>query len=420
MMHQFTMRDVPHEKNIFREKATDIEIQQSHSFEIKEQEASYTPRYQPSASQQSYQHEQVYEDPVPVIVLRIPGPQKYALHLQALLQQYLEIRAAQFIKALEEQERHGQLMHAQHYGAPQHQQYVPMISITPMYQQQQFYHQQQQQQQPQPQHGFQQYYQIHHGNSYQVPAGEQSYYQQSAVHQPSVQEYHQQVIQDYQSAQEYQQPPAEPEYQRPTEQEFHHGPTVQYQQEFPTSYINFVTPAYDQGEHHDHNEEPLQTSENYPSDKHTHVIFKKKKNRVRPSISYHKAQPIVVADPSAHEHHEQEDVHYQHQAESVQHSEQTEHASFAYTNNHNEYSAQAAVVAVTQRSHDPVNYHVIQPTLAPTHEEVRDRHNPKRMAPFTKEQFEKARRMMMSKSKKTRGSMRQEEMMKRPAGPKMS
>lgn len=405
MMHQFTMRDVPHGKNDYHEKATDIEIQQSHSFEITED--SYKPRYQSAASnQQNYHQEQVYEDPVPVIVLRIPGPQKYALHLQALLQQYLEIRANQFIKALEEQERHGQLMHAQHYGAQHHQQqqYIPMVSIAQMYHQQSpLYHQQHH-------NGYQQYYQIHHGNSYQVPSGEQSYYQQAAVHQPAaVQEYHQQAVQ-----QEYQQH-AEPEYQRPVEQEFQHAPQLQYQQEFATSYINFVTPAYEQGdlhqnEHHDHSDEPLQTSENYPSDKHTQVIFKKKKNRVRPSISYHKSQPIVVEDSSAH--HQQQEIHYQHKTESIQHNEQSEQQSYAYSNNHNEYTAPAEVVSVTQRSQSPVNYHVVQPTLAPTHEEVRERHHPKRMAPFTKEQFEKARRMMMSNSKKARTSMMPTEMKK--------
>lgn len=358
-MHQFTLQDVPEARSGYREKATDIEIQQSQSFELKE---DYQPDYRHSA-RQNYQQEQVYEDPVPVIVLRIPGPQKYALHLQALLQQYLEIRATQYIKALEEQERHGHLMHPQHYVSHAHQQmqYIPMIAITPMYHQQYY----QQQQVPQ-------YYQ--QTDSYQIPAGEQSYYHQSPTLQP--------------------------------QQEFIHAPKHQ-QQEFPTSYINFVTPAYEEGvlhhrQQHQANEE-LETVENYPSDKHTQVIFKKKKNRVhRP---HHQTKPIVVAESPVHQHHQE--VVYEHQPEPSHHNHEPEHD---YSNHHNEYQAPADVVAVTQRSKSPINYHV-QSTLAPTHEEWNERHNPKRMAPFTKEQFEKARRIMMNKSKKNRAAMREKKEM---------
>lgn len=384
-MHQFTMRDVPGKSSAYREKATDIEILQSHSFEIKE--GDYNPDYGQQTSAHNYQQEQVYEDPVPVIVLRIPGPQKYALHLQALLQQYLEIRAAQYIKALEDQERHGHLMHPQHYVTQQHQhqqhhqmQYVPMIAITPVYQQ--YY----QQQQPQQQHnGFQQYYKVHHGNSYQVPAGDQSYYPQPQIQQ----------------------------------QEFHEAPT-QPQQDYPTSsFSNFVTPVYEQSElHHQsqHNrhqeEEPLLTSENYPSDKHTQVIFKKKKRVHRPASTYRHSAPIVVPDPPSHEEvyqHQSETVHHNHEPQ-IHHNHQSEAEAYGHQNNHNEYQADAQIVSVTQRTMSPYNYHVVS-TLAPSHDELHDRHNPKRMAPFSKEQFEKARRIMMNKSKRNHGSMRPEKMM---------
>lgn len=377
------MHDLPNESNGYREKATDIEIQQSHSYELTEQAT-----YQPTGSQ-SYQQEQVYEDPVPVIVLRIPGPQKYALHLQALLQQYLEMRAAQYIKVLEDQERHGHLHHPQHYVAQQHQhmQYMSMFSVNPVYQQHGYYQQQQQ-----PQQTYQQYYQVDHGNSYPTTAGEQSYYTQAQA----------------------------------APQEYHH-PSTHQQQEYPTSYINFVTPTYDQGDlhqqnhqpqvqhhetqqqilHNEHHDDRLETSENYPSDKHTQVVFKKKKNRVhRPSITYRQSAPIVVPDPPQ----QQEEVY---QSEPVHNSHQPEHQLYAYTNNFNEHSEDSEVVAVTQRSQPVVNYHVLQPTLAPTHEELHERHNPKRMAPFSKEQFEKARRIM-TKSKRHRGSMRQEKRMEKP------
>lgn len=356
-MHQFTLQDIPEERGGYHEKATDIEVQQSHGFELKEDYQQ--PNYQHSASQ-NYQQEQVYEDPVPVIVLRIPGPQKYAIHLQALLQQYLEIRAAQYIKALEEQERQGHLMHPQHYVSHPHQQmqYIPMIAISPMYQQ--YY--QQQQQAPQ-------YYQ--QANSYEIPAGEQSYYQQSQTHQP--------------------------------QQDYIHAPKHQQQQEYPTSYINFVTPAYEEGvlhhkQQHQHDEE-LETVENYPGDKHTQVIFKKKKNRVhRP---HHQPKPIVVADSPVHQHHQEV---YANQAQPTHYNHQPEHD---YSNHHSEYQLPVDVVTVTQRPKSPINYHV-QSTLAPTHEEYNERTNPKRMAPFTKEQFEKARRMVMNnKPKKNRAAMRE-------------
>lgn len=48
---------------------------------------------------------QQQQQPVPVIVLRIPGPPQYANHLQALLQRYLELRAAQYINELQQQEQ---------------------------------------------------------------------------------------------------------------------------------------------------------------------------------------------------------------------------------------------------------------------------------------------------------------------------
>lgn len=407
-------QDVPGNKNGYREMATDIEIQQSHSYEIKD--GDYNQNFQ-SATAQNYQHEQVYEDPVPVIVLRIPGPQKYAIHLQALLQQYLEIRAAQYIKALEDQERHGHLMHPQHYVAQQaHQmQYAPMqYSAMHMYQQP-LYHQEQHRQHQYQQQAYPEYYQVHHGQSQHIPAGEQSYYKhaQPMHHQQTHEEYqqvapvhHQQAEPDHhqQTHEEYQQ--VTPVHQSES-QEYHHSLKVHHQQEYPSSYINFVTPSYDHVETSHHHSEPahedhsLETSENYPSDKHTQVIFKKKKNRVhRP---YH-PQPIVV--PEQHEHHHEEES-YHHHSEHIHHEvHESQHHEPNYSHEH---TAEAGVVSITERSKGPVNYHVLSPTLAPNHEELHERHNPKRMAaPFTKEQFEKARRMMM-KSKRNRGSMKKAE-----------
>lgn len=68
------------------------------------------------------------EDNTPVIVLKIPGPAKYASHLQSLLQQYLELRAAQYIRAFEEQEAYGYShsshpVHEPQYSQPAHSPY---------------------------------------------------------------------------------------------------------------------------------------------------------------------------------------------------------------------------------------------------------------------------------------------------------
>jgi hypothetical protein len=357
------MQDVP--KSNHREVATDIEIQQSHSYEIKE--SDFQPNYARGKQQQQH-HEQVYEDPVPVIVLRIPGPQKYALHLQALLQQYLELRAAMYIQALEDEERRGHLHHPNHYVQQQHQamQYYrqPMISsVAPpqmVYHHQpqpiMYYHQQPQQHHQQ-QHGYQQYIQVQHvaDDYHNIPAGDQSYYHHHSSVHPSV----------------------TPGYL----------PTAQ---EHPTSFINFVTPSYDASElqhqqpQHENDDDP-HISENYPSDKHTRVIYKKK-NRVQPGIVYHQSevqQPIVVA--------EQHEEAYQHE----QYNPNQQHHHEVQVHQH--------------RTKPPFNYHIAVSTLSPSHEELHERHHPKRMVQLTKEQFEKAKRMML---KRNRGSLLRPAMIK--------
>lgn len=90
---------------------TSVEVQPSHSYEIKQTEDGYKTIYHGDGGHaQEYgqnDHAAPEAEPVPVIVLRVPGPAKYASHLQALLQQYLEARAAQYLQALQEQEVHG-------------------------------------------------------------------------------------------------------------------------------------------------------------------------------------------------------------------------------------------------------------------------------------------------------------------------
>lgn len=390
------MQDAQHSHH---EVATDIEIQQSQSYEIKE--SDFMSDFQRNKHHQHRQHhsERVYEDPVPVIVLRIPGPQKYAVHLQALLQQYLEMRAAMYIHALEEEERRGNLQHPQHYINQQHQAmqyYHQMMSSVPQHHHMMYQHyqpsappQQQQQHshhhQPQPQQPHimyyhqnqhhqqypQQYIEVEHvaDGYHQIPAGEQSYYHQSTA--PGV---------DVTPG---------PSYLPPTGH--------QSQQEHPTSYINFVTPVYDQSElhhqqqHHpvteDHNDD-VHVAENYPSEKHTRVIYKKKNHPlVQPGIVYHQPEiqkrPIVVAEPQEDSYNHKDEYHHHH------------------------HHQQQISVSSNHRTNPPFNYHVAMSTLSPTIDELHERHHPKRMVSLTKEQFEKARRIVM-KSKRSRGSMKQD------------
>lgn len=100
---------------------TTVEIQPSHSYEIKQTANGYQTIYNgEQANSHGYHNE--HEENAPVIVLRIPGPQKYASHLRSLLQQYLEVRAAQYIQELQEQEHSSHSHYDEHSYNP-----IPVI-----------------------------------------------------------------------------------------------------------------------------------------------------------------------------------------------------------------------------------------------------------------------------------------------------
>ena len=372
--------DIPASKGHHRETATDIEIQPSHSFEIKEtsNEQYQTQHYnnqqqsQDSYNQQKTNQQTEYEDPVPVIVLRIPGPQKYALHLQALLQQYLELRATQYIKALEEQESQGLLMHPQHYAShPQQMEFIPMIQQ--MYNP---YYQEQQQQQ------YQQYYQQQAPEvAYHQQAPAEAYQQQAQAeaYAPEETYHHQQHNQQQEQMSYYQQ--SQPEYHQP-QQEYH----------IATSYQNFVTtPSYTEESHSNHEPEPLLTSENYPSHKHTRVIFKKKKNR-------HYSRAMSTPVPTITYVHEDAENNHQEQAQTY------------YTH---ENPTEEAIITVTQRTKstfkDPYNYHAALDSQ-PISEfgSSYDHLNSKRMAQqFLPTPHQQKTRRMVNKLKRSRNSSQQ-------------
>ncbi|XP_017086792.1 mediator of RNA polymerase II transcription subunit 15 [Drosophila eugracilis] len=278
------------------EQVTSVTIEPSYSYELKPQ-TSYETQPQHTAPEQPQidlpQEEAEgahgagdYKEPV--IVLRIPGPAKYAAHLQTLLQQYLEIRAAQYLHLLQEAEQQQQQQHqqqphvdpSQQYGPPEpatyHQEvsYAHQLAPTPppvqyapiddVYQSYKGRHQQQlqlEQQQYEPQ----QYYAP---MDYQQPT--QFYYAQPQTHlqhQPQVyliamahpeqepqpqQLHHQHVHQQHQQQQQqpeqqHQQPIYVPESDQPT------GPGVPEQEPEP--------------------EHSLPITENNPRPTHTKVIF---------------------------------------------------------------------------------------------------------------------------------------------------
>lgn len=196
---------------VYHEIATDIEIQKSTGYEIKPTEPYIAP-------QQEYQ---------PVIVLKIPGPSKYAQHLQALLQQYLEIRAAQYIRAFEEQERL-QTSYIQPHMTYSH----PTVIF---------------------------------GSQYVAHTGPIKY----QYHQPSYQTlYHaQSPKQETYYHQYYDNESTQKEAYQPEE---HSQSQLEYEET-----QNSDTESSHQ--EHPHSSPSLKTIENYPSDKHTQVIFKEDK-----------------------------------------------------------------------------------------------------------------------------------------------
>lgn len=155
MFYPYSQQNIPADAPGYYPPKTDVSIEPSYSYELQPQ--SYVQGQNHGAQQPpevldvpKHGAHGGYEEPV--IVLRIPGPTKYASHLQTLLQQYLEIRAAQYLRILEENELHKQ----QHQHTQQHLEQQQQEHILQQQQQQQQQHEQQAQlyeQQAQLQHG---------------------------------------------------------------------------------------------------------------------------------------------------------------------------------------------------------------------------------------------------------------------------
>ncbi|XP_054088320.1 putative uncharacterized protein DDB_G0271606 [Zeugodacus cucurbitae] len=200
MFYPYSQQNIPADAPGYYPPKTDVSIEPSYSYELQPQ--SYV-QAQKHGAQQSTEVLDVpkhgahggYEEPV--IVLRIPGPTKYASHLQTLLQQYLEIRAAQYLRILEENEVHKQQQQQQHtqqhleqaQHAQQHleQQQQERLQQEHLLQQEHILHQQQQQQQQHEQQAqlYEQQAQLQHGG-----AAAQAYAEPTLELQPPTHEQH--------------------------------------------------------------------------------------------------------------------------------------------------------------------------------------------------------------------------------------
>uniref|UniRef100_A0A182Y3X4 Uncharacterized protein n=1 Tax=Anopheles stephensi TaxID=30069 RepID=A0A182Y3X4_ANOST len=422
MIYPYSQHDIPPVRSTHstHETVTDIEITPSHSYELKPIEEVYTvyPTQQYSQEQQQYYHQhhqsaqqskQLYhqEEETPVIVLKIPGPSKYAAHLQALLQQYLEIRAAQLYKELEEQEYHQQQQ--QQYQQQQHHQQQQLQHQQQHYVQEQevhahHHHLQQQQQHQQQQELQQQHHEHHtktkysqpdpvypteiayvpmirtHQNTY-VPLPEQYYeapktpsprptkhrkttvtpthvtFHSTAQPEPAYhyQTYHPEQHQQHAQVHEHHEQAHAPEhqqiqYQYVAQQPSGHGEDHETQYVYEKPMVNFVTPlpetahhahqeAYQQQQHSHHHQPPQKYPnfaeyhhhhrpqqqqeeeylpepklvENYPSHKHTRVIYKSpslKTELQQEALQQHEHYHHQQQEVAAHQHHQQQQQQY--------------------------------------------------------------------------------------------------------------
>lgn len=128
MFYPYSQNDIPPSAPgyyLSNHKGSSVSIEPSYSYKLKTE--TYIEQRDPAPLPHDHGHgpsSTIFDEPI--IVLRIPGPAKYAAHLKDLLQQYLEIRAAQYLNILEETE------HQKHQQQQQHQQqhYQPPLQYV--------------------------------------------------------------------------------------------------------------------------------------------------------------------------------------------------------------------------------------------------------------------------------------------------
>ncbi|KAL7742700.1 hypothetical protein ACLKA6_013044 [Drosophila palustris] len=353
------------------QQVTSVTIEPSYSYELKPQ-TSYETQ-QPTAEQHVHPEQPQIDLPQPqahpqhaggdetagyqepVIVLRIPGPAKYAAHLQTLLQQYLEIRAAQYLQLLQEAEQRKQQQPEEQQYAQQPEQheeahyhpdvnYAHQLAPTPppvqygaiddVYQTYKGRQQpQQQQQQPQQQQQIQ----------YEQPAPE-AYYNPAGYHQQQTQFYYAQPQQQSQYESQYQPHlyliamAPQTQYAEPTavaeqHQHQHPHPHPHHQEQQQPIYVpEQEAPTAPEAETVAHE---LPITENNPRATHTKVIFNS------PSNMY--ALPAMRTYEEEH-----------HQQQQQQQQQQLENAHVDVETTADDYQQSAESMGITQ---PPYNYH---------------------------------------------------------------
>lgn len=377
---------------------TTVEISPSHGYEIKQTNSGYAAysqhdNYQPISFQSDHQTG-------PVIVLRIPGPQKYASHLQMLLQQYLEIRAAEYIKLLQEQDL--QQQHAPQTHNYQQYSYEPVHS--------------------------QQVYQNHYQQSYEPASHYQVQVQPAQIvyqkHEESTDDSPHQLVhyshdivdteqQDEHDDHSYSyQPTYRPQssYSQQTEENEHyyHSDTYQHQSDVaePQQHQHYVYPKIPST-----TESSLQITENFPRDTHTHAYYTK--STTKPSTY---VQPVH----QSYEDHSQEQQYETYQPQNYQSED------YYYDTDHQSQSdkdygspSEHSVIAITQKTPSaPYNYHAHPPHVTHAHRSHDDQSSSashddhsssasaslkggkRQTATFTQEQYAKLNKLISRMKKK--------------------
>ncbi|GAB0089742.1 hypothetical protein DMENIID0001_043430 [Sergentomyia squamirostris] len=368
-----------------------VEIQQSPGYEIRENIHFDHPPPPAQPYHQDFQQPAVYQHAEPVIVLKIPGPQKYAAHLKVLLQQYLEMRAAQYIQELEEQEhanQHGNsvvqdayveehipetnghtLATAQPGGVP-HPVYGPPGHEEGAVE---YVHQEQ------PVHQ-----EVPVEEAYEAPQQGQTIYETHEVHYaPQQAVFINQGLYQHDTQSAYQGPAYLPAPEQQSDQQYfyqhgdeqHQHQTQQYHHEHQLDHQHDHQHEH-QHEHH-HEDENLPSSENYPSDHHTRVIFRKELH----AQAQHQS---VTPAAATHVEYQQE---YQHTpTESYSTAAPLAYRAQEYYQPHE--MEMDDIVAITQKPH---NYHAhpgASSTLGPVKSAKRD------VPPYTEEQFKKLSKLV--------------------------
>lgn len=374
---------------------TTVEISPSHGFEIKQTNNGYETYSQHNAQQYNHNNYrpisfQPEQQTGPVIVLRIPGPQKYATHLQMLLQQYLEIRATEYIKLLQEQELQQQQQHAPQAHNYQQYSYEPSSHGEQMYQ-----NQYRQSYEPQYQVQVQPAQIVYQKHEESTDDGNQPIHYSHDVVNSEQQDEHGDHAYNYQSTYR-----PESHYHQQTEEneQYYHSGDYQHAsgvEEQPQQH--YVYPKIPST-----TESSLQITENFPRDTHTHAYFTKS-----------------TTDPSTyerlpHQSYQDQDQHYDtYQQQSYQHDD----ADYYYDNQQQSDKdyvspSEQSVITITQKTPAPYNYHA-HPTHSshahPSHnvhsstsddEHATLKGAKRQTASFTQEQYAKLNKLISRMKKK--------------------